>query len=224
MIFKVLVLQWGSVTVNFVSLWNLASGMWRKARLSLVWFSGSPHLFFCFAIFLISGISPPSPPWLTYHPPSGPKCGVSSLVDTEPLSTSSLAQRDSQSLKSVAETYTAPLDLKVSQPGEMCDLRAAQGWKGGAGEVTLQGTRILRGGGGVRDWEKRILKFHLFLTMQMALIQTNKDLISKGIKEFNILLNQQVSLVLFQRTGLKCWEVGEDRKRRITWSGRVMVD
>ena len=30
----------------------------------------------------------------------------------------------------------------------------------------------------------------------MALIQTNKDLISKGIKEFNILLNQQVSLVL----------------------------
>ncbi|KAG5195269.1 hypothetical protein MJG53_018195 [Ovis ammon polii x Ovis aries] len=28
--------------------------------------------------------------------------------------------------------------------------------------------------------------------MQMALIQTNKDLISKGIKEFNILLNQQV--------------------------------
>ncbi|NP_803488.1 alpha-hemoglobin-stabilizing protein isoform X2 [Bos indicus] len=26
----------------------------------------------------------------------------------------------------------------------------------------------------------------------MALIQTNKDLISKGIKEFNILLNQQV--------------------------------
>lgn len=48
--------------------------------------------------------------------------------------------------------------------------------------------------------------------MQMALIQTNKDLISKGIKEFNILLNQQVSLVLFQRTGLKCWEVGEDRK------------
>ncbi|XP_069425478.1 alpha-hemoglobin-stabilizing protein isoform X1 [Ovis canadensis] len=55
-----------------------------------------------------------------------------------PLSTSSLAQRDSQSLKSVAETYTAPLDLK------------------------------------------------------MALIQTNKDLISKGIKEFNILLNQQV--------------------------------
>lgn len=55
--------------------------------------------------------------------------------------------------------------------------------------------------------------------MQMALIQTNKDLISKGIKEFNILLNQQVSLVLFQRTGLKCWEVGEDRKRRITWSG-----
>ncbi|XP_040116162.1 alpha-hemoglobin-stabilizing protein isoform X1 [Oryx dammah] len=48
------------------------------------------------------------------------------------------AQRDSQSLKSVAETYTAPLDLK------------------------------------------------------MALIQTNKDLISKGIKEFNILLNQQV--------------------------------
>ncbi|XP_061257758.1 alpha-hemoglobin-stabilizing protein isoform X1 [Bos javanicus] len=50
----------------------------------------------------------------------------------------SLAQRESQSLKSVAETYTAPLDLK------------------------------------------------------MALIQTNKDLISKGIKEFNILLNQQV--------------------------------
>ncbi|XP_013830313.1 PREDICTED: alpha-hemoglobin-stabilizing protein isoform X1 [Capra hircus] len=49
-----------------------------------------------------------------------------------------LAQRDSQSLKSVAETYTAPLDLK------------------------------------------------------MALIQTNKDLISKGIKEFNTLLNQQV--------------------------------
>ncbi|KAB0384628.1 hypothetical protein FD755_006545 [Muntiacus reevesi] len=26
----------------------------------------------------------------------------------------------------------------------------------------------------------------------MALIQTNKDLISKGIKEFNVLLNQQV--------------------------------
>ncbi|XP_025131163.2 alpha-hemoglobin-stabilizing protein isoform X2 [Bubalus bubalis] len=26
----------------------------------------------------------------------------------------------------------------------------------------------------------------------MALIQTNKDLISKGLKEFNILLNQQV--------------------------------
>ncbi|XP_010835678.1 PREDICTED: alpha-hemoglobin-stabilizing protein isoform X1 [Bison bison bison] len=49
-----------------------------------------------------------------------------------------LSQRESQSLKSVAETYTAPLDLK------------------------------------------------------MALIQTNKDLISKGIKEFNILLNQQV--------------------------------
>lgn len=35
--------------------------------------------------------------------------------------------------------------------------------------------------------------------MQMALIQTNKDLISKGIKEFNILLNQQVSLVLWFR-------------------------
>ncbi|OWK10998.1 AHSP, partial [Cervus elaphus hippelaphus] len=48
-----------------------------------------------------------------------------------------LAQRDSQRLKSVAETYTAPLDPK------------------------------------------------------MALIQTNKDLISKGIKEFNALLNQQ---------------------------------
>ncbi|XP_043311554.1 alpha-hemoglobin-stabilizing protein isoform X2 [Cervus elaphus] len=56
----------------------------------------------------------------------------------DPLSTSSLAQRDSQRLKSVAETYTAPLDPK------------------------------------------------------MALIQTNKDLISKGIKEFNALLNQQV--------------------------------
>lgn len=30
------------------------------------------------------------------------------------------------------------------------------------------------------------------LDLKMALIQTNKDLISKGIKEFNILLNQQV--------------------------------
>ncbi|XP_065780806.1 alpha-hemoglobin-stabilizing protein isoform X1 [Muntiacus reevesi] len=49
-----------------------------------------------------------------------------------------LAQRDSQRLKSVTETSTAPLDPK------------------------------------------------------MALIQTNKDLISKGIKEFNVLLNQQV--------------------------------
>lgn len=39
----------------------------------------------------------------------------------------------------------------------------------------------------------------------MALLQANKDLISAGMKEFNVLLNQQVSLgTLFQMAGLLC--------------------
>ena len=39
----------------------------------------------------------------------------------------------------------------------------------------------------------------------MALLQANKDLISTGIKEFNALLNQQVSpSYLFQKAGLVC--------------------
>lgn len=40
----------------------------------------------------------------------------------------------------------------------------------------------------------------------MALLQTNKDLIATGMKEFNILLNQQVSLVLCFRG--QAWSVG----------------
>lgn len=43
------------------------------------------------------------------------------------------------------------------------------------------------------------------LNRQMALLQANKDLISTGMKEFNVLLNQQVSPgTLFQMTGLLC--------------------
>lgn len=54
----------------------------------------------------------------------------------------------------------------------------------------------------------------------MALLQTNKDLISTGMKEFNVLLNQQVSPgPMFQRTCLEDWgAVGEGREEIIIWS------
>lgn len=53
----------------------------------------------------------------------------------------------------------------------------------------------------------------------MDLLQANRDLISTGVKEFNVLLNQQVSPdILIQRTGLVWWVVGEGREGRIIWS------
>lgn len=55
-----------------------------------------------------------------------------------------------------------------------------------------------------RDKEKGYLN-SFSLNRQMALLQANKDLISAGMKEFNVLLNQQVSLgTLFQMAGLLC--------------------
>lgn len=59
------------------------------------------------------------------------------------------------------------------------------------------------------------------LNRQMALLQANKDLISTGMKEFNVLLNQQVSLdTLFQMT--KGWVRSE--KGGKFGAGRVMVE
>lgn len=55
----------------------------------------------------------------------------------------------------------------------------------------------------------------------MALLQTNKDLISTGMKKFNVLLNQQVSPgPMFQMTCLEDWgAVGEG-----TGAGREMEE
>ncbi|KAM5197829.1 alpha-hemoglobin-stabilizing protein isoform 3-T6 [Hipposideros larvatus] len=78
------------------------------------------------------------------------------ILTLDTLPTCSLAEKDIHNLKRVGETYTAPLDLKVSQLGRM--------------------------------W------FHIRMGFerQMALLQANRDLISTGVKEFNVLLNQQV--------------------------------
>lgn len=59
----------------------------------------------------------------------------------------------------------------------------------------------------------------------MALLQANRDLISTAIKEFNVLLNQQVSPgTPFQRTSLEYWGWVRAEKGEKFGAGRVMVE
>lgn len=107
-----------------------------------------------------------------------------------------LSAEDTPTPKSVAEASSAPLDVKVSLYQEKCNFHTEQGLKGLERRCPSQpwgmfGVGESWGGyPGVRE-EGYILP--PFFNWQMAPFQTNKELISTGIKEFNVLLNQQVS-------------------------------
>lgn len=61
---------------------------------------------------------------------------------------------------------------------------------------------IFRGSGGLGEIPRDEGKGYLncfSLHRQMALLQANKDLISTGMKEFNVLLNQQVNQAFYSK-------------------------
>lgn len=52
-------------------------------------------------------------------------------------------------------------------------------------------------------------------------LRDNKEVISQGVKEFNGLLDQQVSLTTPSMYSFKCWQVVEGREERMVRNWEV---
>lgn len=131
-----------------------------------------------------------------------------------------LSAEDTPTLKSVAEASSAPLDLKVSLYWEKCDFHTEQGLKGLERRCPSQPWGCLGWGRAGEDTGVREKGYILppFFNWQMAPFQTNKELISTGIKEFNVLLNQQVSQGTVWKDRWRECVLGGGGARRFIWN------